>query len=299
MAPDVWYSRHKVQSKVTAVITTHGRPRHVREALASLRGEQYPHLECVIVEDLSSAEAAVRLTVFDESHGARVLRGHQLGVGRARNLGLAAAQGEFVIFLDDDDVAFPARISTLVETAGQFDADLCFGMTRRVAADGSGTFPAVPTDVLGYGAAGFCDLLACAPHINSVLARTAALRQVGGFDADADHFDDWSAWLRMADVGMRVACVGEVVAEWRIHGAGLSGLLTRAGAMKTRLLGLFDRLMSELADENAGALAIARRTVSAREIHTYDDYALAMKDVRDQLHATGECLGRRQVSHCQ
>jgi hypothetical protein len=214
-------------------------------------------------------------------------------------MALEAAEGDFVIFLDDDDVALPTRISTLVATAQQFEADLCFGMTRRVAPNSSLTLPAVPTHVLRFGPMGFCDLLTCAPHINAVLARTAALRNVGGFDVEADHFDDWSAWLRIADRGMRIACVSEVVAEWRIHASGLSGLVIKAGAMKARLLALFDRLMSELSGENARALAIARRTVSTRDIVTYDDYAQAMNVVRDQLHAAGACLGRRQASHCE
>ena len=282
---------------VTAVITTHRRPLQFREALASLRSEDYRDVECIIVDDTSASSARLHIRATREHPDARVLRGHSLGVGRARNVALAAAKGEFVIFLDDDDVSLPARIATLVAAARQFDADLCFGMTRRVATDGAVSLPAVPTDVLRFGAVGFCDLLTCAPHINAVLARTAMLREVGGFDADADHFDDWSAWLRMADRGARIGCVDEVVAEWRLHPTGLSGMVNQAGAMKARLMELFDRLTVALSEESVEAVVIARQTVATRNIVTYDDYAQAMSDVRASLHASGSCLGRRQSSH--
>jgi len=130
------------------------------------------------------------------------------------------------------------------------------------------------------GEVGFCDVLACAPHVNSVLVRTSALRGIGGFDVAARHFDEWAAWLRLADRNAVMRCVGEIVAEWRIHEKGLSGEIMSAGAMKPRLLALFDRLHGELSEENARAVAFARRAVEASEILTYDDYVEAMTAAR-------------------
>ncbi len=250
-------------------------------------------MECVIVEDASTPDKAIT----EEFPGVRLLRGEGLGVGGARNMGLDAARGEFVIFLDDDDVAMPGRISTLVTAARQSGADLCYGMTRRVVVDGDFVLPDVPTDQLEPGQVGFCDLLTCTPHVNAVLTRTAALRDVGGVDAAVEHFDDWSAWLRLADRNVRMWRVADVVAEWRVHALGLSGLVTRARTMEARLLALFERLSAELSSESVNALALARECVLAAGIVTYDDYANAMVPVRDRMHAEGRCLGRRVLSH--
>jgi hypothetical protein len=65
----------------------------------------------------------------------------------------------------------------------------------------------VPTDLAGTGMVEFCDLLTCAPHVNAVLVRTDTLRAVGGFAAAAEHFDDWSAWLRIAGRDDALWCV--------------------------------------------------------------------------------------------
>jgi glycosyltransferase involved in cell wall biosynthesis len=279
-------------AQVTAIITTHRRPRHLREALASVRAETCSDVECLVIED-GDGGGAMELLGPD----VRILRGDRLGIGGARNLGLAAARGEYVIFLDDDDVALPSRISTLLEAARRSGADLCYGQTRRVMAGGGAALPAVPTRQLAFGPAGFCDLLTCNPHVNAVLVRTATLREAGGFDAGVEHFDDWSAWLRLADRGVSMFSAGEVVAEWRVHEEGLSGFVSRTGAMKARLLALFDRLAPRLSVEAAAALTGAHRLVLESEITTYDDYVELMARFRAERHAAGECLGRRLPAH--
>jgi hypothetical protein len=269
-------------TEVTAVVTTHGRPHRVQEALASLRAETHRNIEIVVVDDGG---------VF-ESASLRVVRGSSLGVARARNLGLDAARGEYVIFLDDDDVALPHRISSLVDAARRYRASLCFGMTRR-RVDGTPEMrECVPTHAAVAGPVGFCDLLACAPHVNAVLVRTETLRAVAGFDEGAHHFDDWSAWLRIADRNATMWRIAEPVAEWRIHQRGLSAGVIEKQAMRGRLLSLFDRLEPCVSEENAAAVASVRRLVALANIDTYDDYADVIAELRDGLHAAGRCFGR-------
>lgn len=280
--------------KISAIITTHGRPVLARQAVASVQAERHADLELIVVDDGGDFRAPARSNI-----ALKVVRGRGLGVARARNLGLAKARGEFVIYLDDDDVALPNRIATLAAAAQQHAADLCFGMTRRIVGGDANVLEDVPTHSLSSGAAGFCDLLTCNPHVNAVLVRTETLRAIGGFDVAADHFDDWAAWLRIADRGATIRRVDEAVADWRIHVAGLSGRVLGSGAMKARILSLFHCLEPRLSSENARAITRARELVEASEIRTYDDYVEVMAAARDRFHAIGTCFGRALTWHAR
>ncbi len=253
------------------------------EALASVRAEMHRDLEIVVVDDGGALGAGLGADV-------RIVTGNALGVAAARNLGLASARGEYVIFLDDDDVALPHRIATLLAAARQWDASLTFGLTRRVVAGTAVSLPPVPTHLPASGAVAFGDLLTCAPHINAVLARTDALRAAGGFDEQASHFDDWSAWLRIADRSSTIRHVHDVVAEWRLHANGLSAQLLTIRAMKARLVALFDRLEPQLSADNAREVAMARRIAAAAEISTYDDYVDASAAARVSISAAAPML---------
>ena len=71
-------------------------------------------------------------------------------------------------------------------------------------------------------------------------------------------------------------CIDDAVAEWRIHERGLSALVVQGGAMKSRLIALFERLGPSMSPDNAAAVAHACDVVRSANITTYDDYADAM-----------------------
>jgi hypothetical protein len=101
----------------------------------------------------------------------------------------------------------------------------------------------------------------------------------------------------MADRGAVMWCIPDVVADWRIHERGLSAKVLAGGAMKARLLALFERVRPCLSHENARGVAAAVHVVESAEIVTYDDYADAMAGAREVLHARGDCFGRPLHSH--
>ena len=112
--------------RVTVCLMHFNRPKLVEAALSSALGQTYEHLETLIFDDGSDARGAVEtLEALVETHGGRVrlVRQDNRYLGAARNSAARAANGEYVYFLDDDNVLKPHAIDTLVRAACTSGAD--------------------------------------------------------------------------------------------------------------------------------------------------------------------------------
>lgn len=84
-------------------------------ALPAALGQENINLEVVVVDDGSADGTADRLPALDDPR-LRVLRHERsLGVARARNAGIEAARGEWIAFLDDDDIWSPRKLQTQID----------------------------------------------------------------------------------------------------------------------------------------------------------------------------------------
>ena len=111
---------------VSVVLTHHGRPRMLRSALRSLKSQSYPKFEVIVVDDGSAgAEIIDELKSIEREIsplGWRLIRQDNRYLGAARNRGAKEAKGKYLIFMDDDNVAKPEEIETLVRAAERFGA---------------------------------------------------------------------------------------------------------------------------------------------------------------------------------
>ena len=125
---------------VTVCIVHHERPELVRMAVDSVVAQDYPALEAVLVDDGSeSAGALAALDALEAEFGERgwrVIRQENRYLGAARNAAAAVARGEWLLFLDDDNVLFPDAVSRLVRAARFSGADCVPAASIRFYGDG-------------------------------------------------------------------------------------------------------------------------------------------------------------------
>ena len=95
-----------VNGLVSVIIPAHNAGAWIAETLTSVKTQTYRDVEAVVVDDGSSDTTAQ----VAESFGATVIRTHGAGPGGARNMGMAAARGAFLQFLDADDLLAPGKI---------------------------------------------------------------------------------------------------------------------------------------------------------------------------------------------
>lgn len=94
--------------RISVIIPTYGRPRFLDEALTSVVSQSYSAHEIIVVDDCSPEPIELPTHLRGQVQLIRHVRNQ--GAGAARNTGLAHATGDFVIFLDDDDLFTPDRL---------------------------------------------------------------------------------------------------------------------------------------------------------------------------------------------
>jgi glycosyltransferase involved in cell wall biosynthesis len=207
--------------EVTIVIPTRNRWADLASAAlpAAFRQERVEH-EIVVVDDGSVDETPRGLAALSERRLRTFRNDPARGVAAARNRGIEAARGEWVAFLDDDDLWAPQKLRTQLDAAA---TGAHFVYTGGVIADRRGRplrdSPAPATDTLAAQ-------LARRNVIggpSAVMARTALLRTLGGFDERFSVFADWELWIRLARAGRPAAC-GDRLVAFREHGSNMSGI---------------------------------------------------------------------------
>lgn len=98
---------------VTAIITTHNRNNLVGRAIESVLNQTYENLECIVVDDASVVSAEVVCKNYPVEF-IYIPKKESKGGNHARNVGIKAAKGEYVAFLDDDDYWLPTKIEKQV-----------------------------------------------------------------------------------------------------------------------------------------------------------------------------------------
>lgn len=118
--------------KVSVIVPTHNRPHYLGRTIDSLLAQTYHPIEIVVVDDNepgSSARAdtqALMAKYADCDNVIYVQNEKSLGGGPARNAGIEKSTGDYVTFLDDDDVYLPEKIDTQLSFMLKNDLDMSF-----------------------------------------------------------------------------------------------------------------------------------------------------------------------------
>jgi hypothetical protein len=201
----------------TVVIAAFNAERFLGQALASVAAQRGVAVELVVVDDGSTDDTA---GVARRFAGAplRLLQQANRGVSAARNAGLAAAQGEFVLFLDADDWLLEGALARLVE-ALQAAPDTVAAYGEAVRATEEGVLKGADWGPL-FAPRPSGQVLRELLQYNFILtgticARTEVVRAAGGFAGHLRLCEDWALWCTLAAEGPLVYVVPPAVSAYR------------------------------------------------------------------------------------
>lgn len=227
--------------RVTVVIATNRGGPYLAEGVASVRAQTFVDWELIVVDD--GAPAAVG-TVLDElvagDPRARVHHQRNMGLSVSRNVGAMLGRGEYVTYLDDDDVWHPDRLAVQVAALDAHpEALFCYSSGWVMTADGVRTdVPWLPTGLSRWPyLRGEEDL----PRITSMTMRRDAVLRYGGFNPSFHYCEDDEFTLRMLLYGELTSVPDELIG-YRRHGGNTSGtnpLLRQLTDERIRLLQLW------------------------------------------------------------
>ena len=220
--------------QTTVIIAVRNGERFLREAVDSVLGQLGESDELLVVDDASSDGTRACLDGVDAR--LRLLAGAGQGPSAARNLGIAATRGEFVAFLDHDDLWPPGRHRALLATlqANQA-ADAAAGrIFIRVEPDGR---------LAHYGRMHG----QFAPSIPwSCLYRRRIIERAGGFAEDMRYSEDVDFHLRLLEAGMEIAYCEVDALVYRRHGGNATNT---SPAVARQMLDVVARKLARARDE--------------------------------------------------
>lgn len=181
---------------VSVIIPTRNRAALLQNAIESVLAVQRHDfdLEVIVVDDGSTDNTASTVSQYPVSY----VQTAGLGASGARNTGITIARGDFIAFLDDDDVWLPTNITPQLKA---FAANPTYGAVHgQVIFTGPDRTPwgaPTPPGPLSSGWI-FHDLLDYWPQVASLLVRRSVLDDVGLFDVTLRAEEDWDLILRIA-----------------------------------------------------------------------------------------------------
>ena len=245
---------------VSVVVPCYRAAPFLRDALDSVVAQGTGALEVLVVDDGSPDGPELQAIVEDYAGSpcpVRLLVRPHRGLAATRNAGIAAAQAPWVAFLDADDCWLPGFVEAqvdLLESSGA-DAVYCdaefFGGSDKDGASVMHWHPSTAEVTLESVLAG-----TAVPVMSTIVARTSAVREAGGFDPEVDFGEDFELWARMLAAGARFAWSPEVRARRRLHDGNMS---RNTLGMARGQIEIIHRHAEQLAPDGHWPAAIARR----------------------------------------
>lgn len=194
-----------MNKKVSVIVRTHDRPQVLREAMASIAAQTYDNIEVVVVEDGQPSAKKMLETEFGHMNIVYEASGIKAGRCKVANMGLSMASGEYVCFLDDDDLFYENHVAVL---AGALDKSSCrvvYGIAEESQIKIRSYDPYVYKEVKRHVefARPFNKLLLYHKNfmpIQTVMFERSLFAELGGMDPQLDLLEDWDMWVRYSTV---------------------------------------------------------------------------------------------------
>jgi len=196
-------------SKVSVIMPCYNDGAYIEEAVQSVHAQTYKDIELIIIDDGSDDEHTLNVLNNFKQSGIKVLRTERLGPAGARNAGIAAAAGKYILPLDADDKIEPEYLEKAVKVLEENEHIGVVYCYANLFGERSGRW--------GLPNYSFEKML-----LDNIVFVTALFykedwEKVGGFRVEMKHgMEDYDFWLSIMELGREIYQIPEVLFHYRI-----------------------------------------------------------------------------------
>lgn len=264
---------------VSVCVVTYNNPGLLKQTLASIERQDYAHYEVIVVDDGSTLEEAnlllEELRQKFAPKGWKVLQQANRGPGAARNFAAQEAQGDFLFFMDDDNIAKRDEITTFVNVAEYTQSDVLTCVNDYFHGDKEPTDGQQPTGRwVPIGAAKTVGMFQNMYGDTNAMIRRSVFEFVGGFPDDYGYaLEDWELFSKAVLAGFKLRTIPLPLYWYRLrltshsrttakHSNNVRTIRPYLDTIPTSLhhLVLFAQGMKESHDKNGQFLEIEKHT---------------------------------------
>jgi glycosyltransferase involved in cell wall biosynthesis len=207
-------------TSISVIIPSYNQGRYVAETVESVLTQTHSEYEIIVVDDGSTDDTRTRLTPYID----RIQYIYQAnrGLSGARNTGFAASKGEYVLFLDSDDLLHSDALERLSHVLDESPDDgLVYCAWQQINANDKSIMGEVHPRQSGQVLKALL-LREFFFFGSSALIRCSVLERVGAFDESLSWGDDADMWLRIGLAGWSFGYIDEPVLQYRVHNASMT-----------------------------------------------------------------------------
>ena len=215
-----------MKNLVTIVLPAYNASKYLTETINSVISQTYQDFELLVIDDGSTDNTTdIDRDFCQRDSRIRLISQENQGVSVARNTGIKMARGEFIAFLDSDDLWLPNKLTMHVEhLQTNPELGLSFARVEFVTFDGKSTGKYSNPRMVNISAKDLYEENTAVTPSNAVISCTA-LVQVGGFDGVLSGAADAELFLRVKCHGWQVEGIDKVLVLYRTSLGGMSSQL--------------------------------------------------------------------------
>lgn len=217
---------------VSVIMPAYNTEEYIEDAVRSVMTQTFQNWELLVVDDHStdSTCAIIESLATEDDRIILIKNENNLGVSKTRNRGLSLAKGDYIAFLDGDDVWAEDKLEKQLKTLHETGADFSYTSYSIIDKNGNRLRPdyCVPP-AIDYNGLLKENVIGC-----STVMMSASIAKEYSFNANYFH-EDYLLWLRLLSNGYRAAGCRDVLTSWRMTSASRSANKFRGAVHRWRI----------------------------------------------------------------